>query len=188
MKARNRVVSAAHLITCSIKKHVKAPDHDLTCMTLYGNVLSNVKVAWTVTQHWVLIKKIWQCSKQCQSSLNCNATLSSNKTSRAFTAYYDISAFVSKKRKTKNQSWPNNVQRRWRGSRNNKQQMQAIVSQCQFKYPIRRSCFSLLFEFDWDLLHTSWLVALLLEGSLSLPGNSLRWWLCEFAGFLSWNI
>ena len=151
MKARNRVISAAHLITCSIKKHVKAPD--LTCMPLYGNVLS--KVAWTVTQHWVL-----------------------KKTSRAFTAYYDIPAFVLKKRKTKNQSWPNNVQRGWRGSRNNKQQMQAIVSQCQFKYPIRRSCFSLLFEFDWDLLHTSCLVALWLEGSLSLPGNSLRWWLC----------
>ena len=128
MKARNRVISAAHLITCSIKKRVKAPD--LTCMALYGNVLS--KVAWTVTQHWVL-----------------------KKTSRAFTAYYDIPAFVLKKRKTKNQSWPNNVQRGWRGSRNNKQQMQAIVSQCQFKYPIRRSCFSLLFEFDWDLLHTS---------------------------------
>ena len=66
--------------------------------------------------------------------------------------------------------------------------MQVIVSQCQFNYPIRSSWFSLIFEFDWDLLHTSCPVAPWLEGSLSLPGNSLRWWLCEFAGFLSWDI
>ena len=59
-----------------------------------------------------------------------------------------------KQRKTKNQRRPN-VQRRCRGSEKNKQQMQAIVSQCQFKYPIRSSWFSLIFEFDSDLLHTS---------------------------------
>ena len=64
--------------------------------------------------------------------------------------------FVKKKKqtKTKNQRRPN-VQRRCRGSEKIKQQMQAIVSQCQFKYPIRSSWFSLIFEFDWDLLHTS---------------------------------
>ena len=66
--------------------------------------------------------------------------------------------------------------------------MQVIVSQCQFNYPIRSSWFSLIFEFDWELLHTSCPVAPWLEGSLSLPGNSLRWWLCKFAGFLSWDI
>ena len=89
-----------------------------------------------------------------------------------------------KQRKTKNQRRPN-VQRRCRGSEKNKQQMQAIVSQCQFKYPIRSSWFSLIFKFDWDLhcFTRPWL-----EGSLSLPGNSLRWWLCVFAGFLSWDI
>ena len=41
MEARNRVISTAHLTACSIKKHVKAPD--LTCMPLYGNVLSNME-------------------------------------------------------------------------------------------------------------------------------------------------
>ena len=62
----------------------------------------------------------------------------------------------TKQRKTKNQRRSNvTVQRRCRGSEKNKQQMQAIVSQCQFKYPIRSSWFSLIFEFDWDLLHTS---------------------------------
>ena len=66
--------------------------------------------------------------------------------------------------------------------------MQVIVSQCQFNYPIRSSWLSLIFEFDWNLLHTSCPVAPWLEGSLSLPGKSLRWWLCEFAGFLSWDI
>ena len=41
--ARETVISAPHLIACSIKKHVKAPD--LTYMPLYGNVLTNVKIA-----------------------------------------------------------------------------------------------------------------------------------------------
>ena len=65
MEARNRVISAAHLMALLHSKTCKEPD--LTCMTL-----------------------LWQCSKQRQNSLNCNATLSSNETSRAFTAYYDI--------------------------------------------------------------------------------------------------
>ena len=54
MESRNRVISTAHLTACSIKKHVKAPD--LTWMPLYGNVLSNIKIAWTAKQHWVLTK------------------------------------------------------------------------------------------------------------------------------------
>ena len=58
--------------------------------------------------------------------------------------------------------------------------MQVIVSQCQLNYPIRSSWFSLIFEFDCDLLHMSCPVAPWLEGSLTVwdggSASSLGFW------------